>query len=117
MIHSPETRPSGPHFPACQQKEEANGQASGDFCAHCISPDLMNRQLALEEEMLTQGRARWLHTIQAAKERRNEAATSYGHMLLKRGVEPLAAAIRAFQEQAATAGGPPSRLGGAAGGH
>lgn len=102
MTHSPETRPSGPHFPACQQKEEANGQASGDFCAHCISPELINRQLALEEEMLTQGRARWLHTIQAAKERRNEAATSYGHMLLKRGVEPLAAAIRAFQEQAAT---------------
>lgn len=102
MSDHPQKCPSAFYLKDNQQQEETNGESSGDFCAPCISQNLMKRQLALEEEMLTQGRARWLHNVQAAKERHSEATTSYGHMLLKRGVEPLAAAIQGFQERAVT---------------
>ena len=56
----------------------------------------IERELVLEEEMFNRGKDRFFANIARLKEQRNEGGTTYGKMLLKRGIAPLAAAITAF---------------------
>ena len=60
----------------------------------------IERELVLEEEMFNRGKDRFFANIARLKEQRNEGGTTYGKMLLKRGIAPLAAAITAFMEKA-----------------
>ena len=53
----------------------------------------IERELVLEEEMFNRGKDRFFANIARLKEQRNEGGTTYGKMLLKRGIAPLAAAI------------------------
>ena len=62
--------------------------------------EAIERELALEEEMFNRGKDRFFANIARLKEQRNEGGTTYGKMLLKRGIAPLAAAITAFMEKA-----------------
>ena len=50
--------------------------------------------------MFNRGKDRFFANIARLKEQRNEGGTTYGKMLLKRGIAPLAAAITAFMEKA-----------------
>lgn len=61
---------------------------------------LMEREVALEEEMITRGRDRYFKNVSRCKEHDREATTSYGKSMLKRGIEPLSKAIEAFLEDA-----------------
>ena len=54
----------------------------------------------IEQEMFNRGKDRFFANIARLKEQRNEGGTTYGKMLLKRGIAPLAAAITAFMEKA-----------------
>ena len=67
-------------------------------------PPLFARQLELEKEMADRGRDRYYTTVARNTERNAEANTSYGKMLLKRGIEPMAQAISAFTESARQGG-------------
>lgn len=68
-----------------------------------LSP-LFARQLELEKEMADRGRDRYYTTVARNTERNAEANTSYGKMLLKRGIEPMARAISEFMETARQGG-------------
>lgn len=61
-----------------------------DSCAQGVSQELINRELSLEEEMFNRGRDRFFANINRLREQKNEGGTSYGKILLKRGIEPLA---------------------------
>ena len=63
---------------------------------------LFDRQIALEEEMQNRGRDRYFATVARCKEKGIEATTSYGKTLLKRGIEPLSAAIAEWMDKADT---------------
>ena len=67
-------------------------------------PPLFARQLELEKEMADRGRDRYYTTVARNTERNAEANTSYGKMLLKRGIEPMAQAINEFMESAKQGG-------------
>ena len=68
-----------------------------------LSP-LFARQIELEKEMADRGRDRYYTTVARNTERNAEANTSYGKMLLKRGIEPMARAISEFMESAKQGG-------------
>lgn len=68
-----------------------------------LSP-LFARQIELEKEMADRGRDRYYTTVARNTERNAEANTSYGKMLLKRGIEPMARAISEFMESARQGG-------------
>lgn len=68
-----------------------------------LSP-LFARQIELEKEMADRGRDRYYTTVARNTERNAEANTSYGKMLLKRGIEPMARAISEFVESAKQGG-------------
>ncbi|MDE7065892.1 MAG: DNA-dependent RNA polymerase, partial [Desulfovibrionaceae bacterium] len=63
---------------------------------------IIARQFALEAEMRNRGRDRYFATVARCREKEIEATTSYGKSLLKRGIEPLSAAITSFMEKADT---------------
>ena len=73
-----------------------------------VTKEALERELELEKEMHTRGKERYLANIARLKENMAEGGTAYGKVLLKRGIEPLAAAITAFIERA-TSGGQPGR--------
>ncbi|WP_298996833.1 DNA-directed RNA polymerase [uncultured Desulfovibrio sp.] len=73
---------------------------SADTCAHRINQELIARELSLEEEMFNRGRDRFFANVNRLREQKNEGGTSYGKMLLKRGIEPLAKAIDEFMTKA-----------------
>lgn len=79
-------------------------QFHGDSCVQAISQELFDRELALEEEMFNRGRARFFANVERMREQKNEGGTSYGKMLLKRGIEPLAKAIDEFIAKAKAGG-------------
>ena len=54
--------------------------------------------------MADRGRDRYYTTVARNTERNAEANTSYGKMLLKRGIEPMARAISEFMESAKQGG-------------
>lgn len=54
------------------------------------------RELALEKSMIDRGRDRYFKTVARCREQELESSTSYGKIMMKRGIEPLAAAIDAF---------------------
>ncbi|MCD7983752.1 MAG: DNA-dependent RNA polymerase [Desulfovibrio sp.] len=58
----------------------------------------------MEEEMFNRGRTRFFANVNRLREQKNEGGTSYGKMLLKRGIEPLAKAIDEFVTKAKTGG-------------
>mgnify|MGYP002552211251 CR=1 FL=1 len=68
-----------------------------------LSP-LFARQIELEKEMADRGRDRYYTTVARNTERNAEANTSYGKMLLNRGIEPMARAISEFMESAKQGG-------------
>lgn len=61
-----------------------------------------NHQLTLEKEMIDRGRERYFMNMERAKGRDAEATTSYGKIVLKRGIIPLAEAINTFIAEANT---------------
>ena len=65
---------------------------------------LLSRQICIEKEMADRGRDRYFTTVARNAERSAEANTSYGKMLLKRGIDPLAQAIMRFVESAGQGG-------------
>ena len=67
-------------------------------------PDVFQHELTLEQEMRNRGRDRFLANLSRLREQGNEGGTAYGKALLRRGVEPLAQAIQAFNAAAGTAG-------------
>ncbi|WP_297894694.1 DNA-directed RNA polymerase [uncultured Desulfovibrio sp.] len=75
-----------------------------DSCAQGINQELINRELTLEEEMFNRGRDRFFANINRLREQKNEGGTSYGKILLKRGIEPLAKAIDEFVAKAKAGG-------------
>lgn len=78
------------------------------FAPECLpfssEEPLFVRQLELEKEMADRGRDRYFTTVARNTERNAEANTSYGKMLLKRGIDPFAEAITAFMESAGRGG-------------
>lgn len=79
-------------------------QFQQDFCARSVSEELISRELSLEEEMFNRGRTRFLANVNRLREQKNEGGTSYGKMLIKRGIEPLAGAVDAFMTKAKSGG-------------
>ena len=65
---------------------------------------LLSRQICIEKEMADRGRDRYFTTVARNTERSAEANTSYGKMLLKRGIDPMAQAISGFMETARQGG-------------
>ncbi len=63
-----------------------------------------DRQMELENEMIDRGRDRYFATVARMKERNAEANTSYGKLLLKRGIEPLAGRIDKFIRESKAGG-------------
>lgn len=62
--------------------------------------NISERELTLEQEMRNRGRDRFLANLSRLREQGNEGGTAYGKALLRRGVEPLAQAIQAFNAAA-----------------
>lgn len=60
----------------------------------------LSREFTLEQAMITRGRDRYFKAVARCKEKGTESATSYGKIMMKRGIEPLAAAIQAFMDEA-----------------
>ena len=73
-------------------------------CAQGINQELITRELSLEEEMFNRGRDRFFANVNRLREQKNEGGTSYGKILLKRGIEPLANAIDEFMAKAKAGG-------------
>jgi len=65
-----------------------------------IPTDLIDRQYKLEEAMRRKGIERYFAAVNNAREHGREASTAYGVTILKRGVEPLAEAIKAMMDEA-----------------
>lgn len=61
---------------------------------------LYEQQLALEEEMIGNGKKRFFAAVEKAKQQTNEAGTVYGTVLMKRLIDPITAGIRGFIEEA-----------------
>ncbi|WP_336814812.1 DNA-directed RNA polymerase [Bosea sp. MMO-172] len=70
--------------------------------AHSIASlhPLYEQQLALEEEMIGNGKKRFFAAVEKAKKQTNEAGTGYGALLMKRLIDPITAGIEAFIEEA-----------------
>lgn len=81
-----------------------NLHSDGDTYARGLSQCLIERELSLEEEMFNRGRDRFFANINRLREQKNEGGTSYGKILLKRGIEPLAKAIDEFMAKAKAGG-------------
>ena len=60
-----------------------------------MSPDLIERQYALEEESVMLGRKRYEEELEYAQESRNEDTTRPGIQLMRRAMEPVVKAIDA----------------------
>ncbi|BAF89605.1 DNA-directed RNA polymerase [Azorhizobium caulinodans ORS 571] len=69
-----------------------------------LSTTALDRQIALEEQMLMVGRETFYRDIEKAKERGEEAGTPYGMRLLKNLVLPVSDALEAFIEKARSGG-------------
>ena len=67
--------------------------------ADASTPDALARELAHEQAMCNRGRDRYFNNCSRLQGRNAEANTTYGKGLVKRGIEPLRAAIEAFMEQ------------------
>lgn len=65
-----------------------------------INPADLERQLALEAEMLTDGQLRLINQIGKARDGDRESETVYGTAILKRLIEPVSRAITAFKADA-----------------
>ncbi|MBQ4568341.1 MAG: hypothetical protein IJA79_09525 [Desulfovibrio sp.] len=63
-----------------------------------LAPELA-RELAHEQAMCNRGRDRYFNNCSRLQGRNAEANTIYGKGPVKRGIEPLRAAIEAFMEQ------------------
>lgn len=61
-----------------------------------ISPDLMERQYALEAEMLEVAKRRFWKQIAAAREGQREEETPYGTILMRGGIDKVAEGITAY---------------------
>ena len=62
--------------------------------------EALRREYQLEQEMHNRGRDRFLVNLSRLREQGNEGGTSYGKTLLRRGIEPLAEALRVYTEVA-----------------
>ena len=65
-----------------------------------LSSPLYQREIELEQEMIDRGYNRFMNQVSTARSGDNESTTSYGSILLKGAVEPLALSIQAFVEKA-----------------
>ena len=81
-----------------------NANSDKENCARVLSQCLIERELSLEEEMFNRGRDRFFANVNRLREQKNEGGTSYGKILLKRGIEPLANAIDEFMAKAKAGG-------------
>lgn len=66
--------------------------------------NMLGREIALEQRMVTLGRDQIRKQIARARETGNESGTSYGQNLIARSVDALGAAISGFVAKASTGG-------------
>jgi len=67
-----------------------------------VSISLFDRQIELEEKMLVAGRENFYKAIEQAKERGEEAGTTYGQRILRKLVLPMTKAIEGFVSEASS---------------
>lgn len=79
---------------------ELNEDFQTDCTGNAIKHRLFQRQLDLEREMEENGERRVRNLLAAAREKKQEANTLYGSILLKQGIESLTAGIEQFMTEA-----------------
>lgn len=69
-----------------------------------ITPDQMERQIALEAEMLEATKRRFWSEIKDAKETHREDETPYGAIILRNGIDKVCASIQGYMDEFAKSG-------------